>query len=55
MKSHAVELCSRSTRIYRHANPSILNLRYTYFRYQGLNTATQIGIPNINLGTSDTA
>lgn len=41
----------------------LLNLRYSYFRYQidnlpvdsGLNTATQVGIPGINLGTTDTS
>lgn len=40
----------------------LLNLRYSYFRYQidnlpvdyGTNTATQVGIPGINLGTADT-
>ncbi|HVZ15986.1 MAG TPA: carboxypeptidase-like regulatory domain-containing protein, partial [Terriglobales bacterium] len=40
----------------------LLNLRYSYFRYQvdvlpvdvGTNTATQVGIPGINLGTSNT-
>ncbi len=40
----------------------LLNLRYSYFRYQidnlpidsGTNTATAVGIPGINLGTSDT-
>jgi hypothetical protein len=45
-------------------NPNLLaEMRYSYFRYRinvepndfGSNTATQIGIPNINLGTSDTA
>jgi hypothetical protein len=40
----------------------LLNLRYSYFRYQidnlpvdyGTNTATTVGIPGINLGTPDT-
>lgn len=40
----------------------LLNLRYSYFRYQidnlpvdyGTNTATSVGIPGINLGTADT-
>jgi outer membrane receptor protein involved in Fe transport len=45
-------------------SPTFLgDLRYSYFRYRidvepndvGLNTATQVGIPNINLGTSDTS
>ena len=41
----------------------LLNLRYSYFRYQidnlpvdyGTNTATAVGIPGINLGTKDTS
>jgi outer membrane receptor protein involved in Fe transport len=41
---------------------TILNLRYSYFRYQvdvlpvdyGTNTATTVGIPGINLGTPNT-
>ncbi len=41
----------------------LLNLRYSYFRYQidnlpvdyGTNTATTVGIPGINLGTADTS
>lgn len=40
----------------------LLNLRYSYFRYQidnlpvdyGTNTATAVGIPGINLGSADT-
>jgi len=50
---------------YNHTfSPSLLmDLRYSYFRYRinvepndvGANTATQVGIPNINLGTSDTS
>jgi hypothetical protein len=50
---------------YNHTfNPNFLmDLRYSYFRYRinvepndvGANTATQLGIPNINLGTSDTS
>lgn len=49
---------------YNHTfSPSLLaEMRYSYFRYRinvepndfGANTATQVGIPNINLGTSDT-
>jgi hypothetical protein len=41
----------------------LLNLRYSYFRYQvdvlpvdyGTNTATAVGIPGINLGTANTS
>jgi outer membrane receptor protein involved in Fe transport len=41
----------------------LLNLRYSYFRYQidnlpvdyGTSTATDVGIPGINLGTADTS